>query len=238
MTATERNSKRTTGQGALVTGAGTGIGAAITQRLAAQGMNLVMVARDPAHLESVAQRLRSEHGVDVLVVPLDLSDHEAPVRLAKQLEDAGVAVEILANNAGAALVGSVAEADPVRMRGFPAWSYSRARLRAEAREFGQPTKQPRSVDVWTFGVRPRRERHAPRGGNDHGVHPLPARRRWLWRAKPAVDIGWASSRDQRFPDRRPIAGEKLRPATLRRTRCEREVRTQRRLPARKRRSDR
>lgn len=119
MTATEpsRQSKhskqRTISQGtALVTGAGTGIGAAITQRLAARGMNLVMVARDPARLESTARGLRGEHGTDVLTVPLDLSRQDAPAHLAEQVKDAGVEVDILVNNAGAALVGPVAEADP------------------------------------------------------------------------------------------------------------------------------
>ncbi len=101
---------------ALVTGAGTGIGAAIAQRLAARGRDLVLVARDAERLEVVAQRLRADHGIDVLVVPLDLSRQDAPAQLAKLVRDAGVEVEILVNNAATAVVGSVAEADPETMR--------------------------------------------------------------------------------------------------------------------------
>jgi short-subunit dehydrogenase len=100
----------------LVTGAGTGIGAAIARRLAEEGMNLVVVARDSARLERVAQRLRTEQEIDVLTVPLDLSRPDSPVQLAKQLGDAGIEVDILVNNAGTALVGAVAEAEPGRTR--------------------------------------------------------------------------------------------------------------------------
>ncbi|MCP2196797.1 SDR family NAD(P)-dependent oxidoreductase [Lentzea flava] len=109
--------QRTLGQGtALVTGAGTGIGAAIAQRLAAQGTHLVLVARDAERLEVAAQRLRAEHGIDVLVVRLDLSLPDASARLAELVRDAGVEVEILVNNAAVAAVGPVAEADPETMR--------------------------------------------------------------------------------------------------------------------------
>ena len=111
--------RRTPGQGAaLVTGAGTGIGAAIAQRLAARGMHLVLVARDAERLEVEARRLRAEFGIDVLVVPLDLSRQDAPARLATLVRDAGVQVEILVNNVAVAVavVGSVADADPETMR--------------------------------------------------------------------------------------------------------------------------
>lgn len=101
---------------ALVTGAGTGIGAAITERLAAKGMNLVLVGRDQARLDDVAQRMRASHGIDVRTVPTDLSLPGAPRDLSDRLEQAGVEVDILVNNAGAALVGPVGEADPGRLR--------------------------------------------------------------------------------------------------------------------------
>ncbi|GGP65902.1 SDR family NAD(P)-dependent oxidoreductase [Saccharothrix coeruleofusca] len=101
---------------ALVTGAGTGIGAALAQRLAAQGMDLVVVGRNAARLEDVAQRLHAEHEVDVLPVPLDLSEQDAPTCLAKQLAEAGIEIDILVNNAGAAKVGAVADTDPRTIR--------------------------------------------------------------------------------------------------------------------------
>lgn len=101
---------------ALVTGAGTGIGAAITQRLAAQGRDLVLVARDAARLESAAERLHVQHQVDVLTVPLDLALPDAPARLAAQLGESGVEVDILVNNAGTAQVGPIATASPADLR--------------------------------------------------------------------------------------------------------------------------
>lgn len=77
-------------------------------------MDLVLVARDQTRLDDVAQRMRASHGVDVRTVPMDLSLPGAPRDLAARLED--VDVDVLVNNAGAALVGPVAEADPGRIR--------------------------------------------------------------------------------------------------------------------------
>ncbi|MFJ6723718.1 SDR family NAD(P)-dependent oxidoreductase [Streptomyces sp. NPDC091281] len=117
MTPNERAGQRTTGAGpALVTGAGTGIGAAIAQRLAARGQDLVLVARDAARLDAVAGQARREHGVEVLTVPLDLSLPDCPARLAQQLKEADVTVDLLVNNAGAAVTGAVGGTDPARLR--------------------------------------------------------------------------------------------------------------------------
>jgi short-subunit dehydrogenase len=101
---------------ALVTGATTGIGAAIAERMAREGMDLVLVARDGARLAAAAKRLRADHGVEVLAIALDLSRQQASVRLAERLKDERIEVEVLVNNAGAALVGPVAATDPARMR--------------------------------------------------------------------------------------------------------------------------
>ncbi|KIF78769.1 dehydrogenase [Streptomyces sp. 150FB] len=119
MTSTERSGQRATDRGAaLVTGAGTGIGAAITERLAARGRDLVLVARDSVRLEAAAVRLRAEHRVDVLTVPLDLSLPDAPAHLAEHLKSSGVEVDILVNNAGVAVVGPVGDIGPARIRGL------------------------------------------------------------------------------------------------------------------------
>jgi short-subunit dehydrogenase len=101
---------------ALVTGATMGIGAAIAERMAREGMDLVLVARDGARLAAAAKRLRADHGVEVLAIALDLSRQQASVRLAERLKDERIEVEVLVNNAGAALVGPVAATDPARMR--------------------------------------------------------------------------------------------------------------------------
>ncbi|MEU1801769.1 SDR family NAD(P)-dependent oxidoreductase [Streptomyces sp. NPDC019937] len=103
---------------AVVTGAATGIGAAITERLARQGMHLALVARDGARLEAAAKRLRAEHGAQVSTLALDLSHQGAPARLAEWLTGAGAEVDVLVNNAGASLMGPVADSDPARVRGL------------------------------------------------------------------------------------------------------------------------
>ncbi|MCA1223212.1 SDR family NAD(P)-dependent oxidoreductase [Streptomyces sp. 8L] len=101
---------------ALITGAGSGIGAAITEQLASRGVDLVLVARDVVRLEAVAARLRAEHRAEVRTVPLDLSRHGAPAHLAELLRQSGTEVDILVNNAAVALVGAVGDADPARTR--------------------------------------------------------------------------------------------------------------------------
>jgi short-subunit dehydrogenase len=100
----------------LITGAGTGIGAAIAERLAAQGTNLILVARDATRLDDTARRLRAAHGIEVRTVPLDLSRPDAPADLAKHLADTGIEIDLLINNAAVAHVGTVATTDPGRIR--------------------------------------------------------------------------------------------------------------------------
>jgi uncharacterized protein len=101
---------------AVVTGATTGIGAEIAERLAGYGAHLVLVARTTERLDAEAERLRAEHGVRVLVVPLDLAAHDAPRMLAHKLAEEGVEVEMLVNNAGITDLAPVAESDPDRLR--------------------------------------------------------------------------------------------------------------------------
>lgn len=60
----------------LLTGASGGIGEAFAHRLARLGSNLVLVARSRPKLETLADRLRDGFGVEVRVVPADLSQPE------------------------------------------------------------------------------------------------------------------------------------------------------------------
>lgn len=85
---------------ALITGASAGLGAEFARRLAAGRVALVLVARDAARLESLAETLREEQDVDVEVLAADLADEAGLERVAARLADRRAPVDILINNAG------------------------------------------------------------------------------------------------------------------------------------------
>src|SRR5687768_4295638 len=98
-------------QTALVTGASSGIGLELAREFAAGGYDLVLVARSEKKLEELAAELRERHGVDARVLARDLARPESPEEIFAELQAAGVAVDVLVNNAGFATFGPFAETD-------------------------------------------------------------------------------------------------------------------------------
>jgi short-subunit dehydrogenase len=84
---------------ALVTGGTSGIGAAFARALAHRGYDLVLVARNPARLESMAVELRAT-GVTVDTLSADLSDRADVTRVAERISDTRHPIDLLVNNAG------------------------------------------------------------------------------------------------------------------------------------------
>jgi uncharacterized protein len=88
------------GRTALVTGASSGIGEAIARELAGMGADVILVARREDRLRRLADELRGGPGVEVHVMPADLAVPNAAADLVEQVRGAGLAVDVLINNAG------------------------------------------------------------------------------------------------------------------------------------------
>ena len=96
---------------ALITGASSGIGAEFARQLAPQGYDLVLTARSQAALEDLAAQLRQNHGIEVAVIPLDLTEPNAASQLYQQTSDRQLQIDLLINNAGFGDYGDFAEGD-------------------------------------------------------------------------------------------------------------------------------
>lgn len=95
---------------AVVTGASAGMGAVYADRLARQGHDLIVIARNGAALDALAERLRADTGRSVDVIVADLASEHGLAHVEKLLrarEDIGM----LVNNAGVGAIAPLLEAD-------------------------------------------------------------------------------------------------------------------------------
>src|ERR1700741_1385601 len=89
----------------LVTGASSGFGEEFARQYAEQGHSLVLVARRLDRLQALAEALRRQYDINVVVEQVDLSNISAVVQLHQRLRERGIATDILINNAGHGLQG-------------------------------------------------------------------------------------------------------------------------------------
>ena len=85
---------------ALITGASAGIGATFARFLAAEGYNLLLVARREERLRELAGELTAAHGIRCDVLATDLTDPAAPEAIINFADRQGLTIDFLVNNAG------------------------------------------------------------------------------------------------------------------------------------------
>src|SRR5438552_13541341 len=90
----------------LITGARGGLGGELARQYAEQGHSLVLVARRLDRLQALAEALRRQYRINVVVEQVDLSDVASVIQLHRRLREQGIAIDILINNAGHGLQGS------------------------------------------------------------------------------------------------------------------------------------
>lgn len=96
--------KTSYGDWALVTGASSGIGEIFATKLAAAGMNIVLVARRKDRLDQLSTKLKESSMVDTRVITADLSDENETKNIISQVDD--LEIGVLVNNAGFANTGN------------------------------------------------------------------------------------------------------------------------------------
>jgi short-subunit dehydrogenase len=103
--------KNTKQQYALVTGGTMGIGYELAKLLAADGYNLIIVARNEDELATVSEQLTKDHGVDVVTIAKDLFERRSAFDLYHDVKARNIEIDILINNAGHGHYGEFVDTD-------------------------------------------------------------------------------------------------------------------------------
>jgi len=98
------------GKTAVITGGSIGIGLAVAEALAAEGTNLLLVARQPERLNAEAERISRRHGVRAIGVAADVAAAKPVQEVVSAAEREFGAVDILINNAGTGSNETIMEA--------------------------------------------------------------------------------------------------------------------------------
>lgn len=96
---------------ACITGASGGIGAEFARLLAAEGHDLILVARSEEKLARLKVDLEQAHQITCHVITADLAAPDAAAKLVAEMDQRGLAIDVLINNAGFGMYGTFLEID-------------------------------------------------------------------------------------------------------------------------------
>jgi uncharacterized protein len=96
---------------ALITGASSGIGLELAHLFARDGYRLVLVARNRGTLHALGDDLQSRYHIPVRISPKDLAHPASPSELLSELQEAGIVLDVLVNNAGFGVGGAFLDTD-------------------------------------------------------------------------------------------------------------------------------
>ena len=96
---------------ALITGASSGIGEEFAKQLAAKKTDLILVARSQDKLEALASKLQQQHSINAEVIVQDLTEPAAGKTVFESIQQPGLTVDLLINNAGFGDYGDFSDRD-------------------------------------------------------------------------------------------------------------------------------
>lgn len=96
---------------ALITGASSGIGLELAHLFARDGYRLVLVARNRSTLRQLGDDLQSRYSITVRIEPKDLAHPATPTELYQELQESGIVLDVLVNNAGFGGAGAFVDTD-------------------------------------------------------------------------------------------------------------------------------
>ncbi|HSP48030.1 MAG TPA: SDR family oxidoreductase [Clostridiaceae bacterium] len=95
----------------LITGATSGIGYELMKLFARDRNNLVLVARNEDYLKRIKEFYGNKYGIDIVTIARDLAETEAPRDIFDELQERGIEIENLVNNAGVGTYGKFHDTD-------------------------------------------------------------------------------------------------------------------------------
>ena len=101
-------------QCALITGATSGIGYQLAKLFAADNYNLVIVARSQDELDTTANELKQQYGINVTAIAKDLFQQKNAFELCDELKESNVKIDVVVNDAGQGCYGKFIETDIYR----------------------------------------------------------------------------------------------------------------------------